>query len=73
MDLRVIDRVRIRHGGDPLSGRVLSVSTRVEEFETPTRSPTSTELNAKSRLHFDEPWDNPVFEVANRYDIRTPV
>ena len=69
----MVDHVRIRHGGDPLSGRVLMVSTRLDVFETPTRSPTSTELNARSRLHFDEPWDNPVFEIASRYNDRTPV
>ena len=71
--MRVVERVRVRHGGDPLSGRVLAVSTSVDEFETPTRTPTSTELNARSRLHFDEPWNNPVFEIANRYNDRTPV
>jgi len=69
----VIDRVRVRHGGDPLLGRVLQVSTSVDDFETPTRAPTSTELNARSRLHFDEPWDNTVFEVVNKFDDRSPV
>lgn len=38
------------------------------EFETPQRVPISTEVNAKIDLHFDDPWDNPVFEAANRFD-----
>lgn len=69
----MIEGVKVRYGGDPLSGRVLQISTNVEDFETPTRIPTSTELNSRSRLHFDEPWDNAVFEVANRFDDRSPV
>lgn len=28
----------------------------------------SSEANAKNVLHFDEPWDNPVFEAAGRFD-----
>mgnify|MGYP001180641595 CR=1 FL=1 len=71
--MRVIERVRVSHGGDPLLGRVLEVRTSVDDFETPTRTPTSTELNARARLHFDEPWDNTVFEVVNRFDDRSPV
>jgi hypothetical protein len=44
------------------------VKGAVPAFETPQRVPISTEVNAKIDLHFDDPWDNPVFEAANRFD-----
>ncbi len=66
--MRAISRVRIDSGGEPLSGRVLEISSSVGSFQTPTRAPTSTEINAKVRIHFDEPWDNPVFEAVHRYN-----
>jgi len=68
MGVKPIDKIRIHHGGEPLKGRVLKISSSIESFETPTRIPTSTELNAKIRIHLDEPWDNQVFEVTNRFN-----
>lgn len=65
--MRAIDKVRIAKGNGPLQGRVLQVKSAVGDFETPTRVPNSSELNAKIQTHFDEPWDNLVFEVANRF------
>ncbi len=55
-------------GGEPTTGRVVRVKGAVPDFETPQRVPISTEVNAKIDLHFDDPWDNPVFEAANRFD-----
>jgi len=68
MDLKSINKVRISNGGEQLQGRVIKVNTSIESFETPTRVPTTTENNAKIRIHFDEPWDNLVFEVTNRFN-----
>jgi hypothetical protein len=68
VDLKPVSKVRISHGGEPLKGRILEVSTSIEDFETPTRVPTTTEVNAKIRTHFDEPWDNLVFEITNRFN-----
>ena len=65
--MRAIERVRINKGNGPLRGRILQVKSQIGDFETPTRVPNSSELNAKINTHFDEPWDNPVFEVANRF------
>jgi len=73
MDLRHIDKVRIKYGGEPLSGRVLSIDGSLGTIQTPTRAPTSTELNAKKRIHFDEPWDNAVFEVTNRFNYHPQI
>lgn len=66
--MKSINKVRISHGGEQLQGRVVKVNTSIENFETPTRVPTTTENNAKIRNHFDEPWDNLVFEVTNRFN-----
>jgi len=68
MDLKSISKIRISHGGEQLQGRILKVNSSIESFETPTRVPTTTENNAKIRTHFDEPWDNLVFEVTNRFN-----
>lgn len=65
--MKAITRVRIKHGGEPLHGRVLSVSGTAGDFQTPQRAPTSTEVNAKIRTHIDDPWDNPIFEITNRF------
>ena len=66
--MTAVDRVKIIHGGEPQGGRVLSISGAVASVETPARAPTTTEINAKIRTHFDEPWDNLVFEAVNRFN-----
>lgn len=68
MDLKSIDKVKILYGGEPFKGRVIEVQNSLETFQTPNRIPASTEINAKINLHFDEPWDNEVFEIANRFN-----
>ena len=65
--MKAIEKVRVSKSNGPLRGRVLQIKSLVGDFETPTRVPNSSELNAKIRTHFDEPWDNLVFEVANRF------
>jgi hypothetical protein len=65
--LKAIERVRVSKWDGPFRGRILNVSSSSGGFETPTRVPNSRELNAKIQTHFDEPWDNLVFEVANRF------
>jgi hypothetical protein len=73
MDLKHITKVSIKHGGEPLGGRVLNIDSSSGTILTPTRAPTSTEVNAKKRIHFDEPWDNAVFEVTNRYNFHQQI
>lgn len=65
--MEVIKKVKVTHG-EPLKGRVLKVSSNLESFETPNKVPTSTEINAKMEIGFDDPWLNPVFEIANRFN-----
>lgn len=65
--MEIIKKVKVTHG-EPLKGRVVKVTSKVENFETPDKVPTSTEINAKNEIGFDEPWFNPVFEVGNRFN-----
>ena len=62
----VIKNVRIKHG-EELKGRVLKIHAKTQSFETPTKAPTSTELNAKKNIGFDGPFLNPVFEITQRF------
>jgi len=73
MDLKHIGKVSIKYGGEPLNGRVLSIDGSSGKIEIPTRIPTSTEVNAKKRIHFDEPWDNAIFEVTNRFNDHSQI
>jgi len=65
--MKRISKVRVEHRDEPRGGRIVRIATSVGTVETPTRAPTSTELNAKVNIHFEEPWDNLVFEVASRF------
>jgi len=62
----IIKKARVKHGGR-LQGRVVKVSSKKKSFETPTKAPTSTEINGKRNISFDGPFMNPVFEIAQRY------
>lgn len=63
----VIKKVSVKHG-EELKGRVLKVSSKKGSFETPNKAPTSTELNGKKNIGFDDPFLNPVFEITQRYN-----
>jgi hypothetical protein len=67
MGLSSVAGVRIASRDSELSGRVLEISSSSGKFTTPTRAPTSTESNARVHISFEEPWDNPLFEVTNRF------
>lgn len=63
----VIKKVSVKHG-EELKGRVVKVSYKKGSFETPNKAPTSTELNGKKNIAFDDPFLNPVFEITQRYN-----
>ena len=62
----VIKNIRIEHG-EPLKGRILKIHAKTGSFKTPTKAPTSTELNAKKNIGFDDPFLNPIFEITQRF------
>ncbi|WP_458454840.1 hypothetical protein [Methanobrevibacter sp.] len=62
----VIKDVKIEEG-EELKGRILNIHAKTGSFKTPTKAPTSTELNAKKNIGFDDPFLNPIFEITQRF------
>ena len=68
----VIKDVKIEEG-EELKGRILNIHAKTGSFKTPTKAPTSTELNAKKNIGFDDPFLNPIFEKALCEKINTRI
>lgn len=66
----VIKNIKIEHG-EALKGRILKIHAKTGSFKTPTKAPTSTELNAKKNIGFDDPFLNPIFEITQRFSPGT--
>lgn len=73
--MEYIKKPKICFGGEPYHGRVLKVkvSSKPKSFETPTKVPTTTEINAKQNISFDGPFLNPIFEITQRYDNKESI
>lgn len=73
--MEFIKKPKICHGGESYHGRILKVrtSTKSKSFETPTKAPTTTEINAKQNISFDGPFLNPIFEITQRFNNKKNV
>ncbi|WP_286242219.1 hypothetical protein [Methanobacterium ferruginis] len=70
----IIKNTNIPYGGEVLKGRVVNVHVKGNKsFETPTKAPTSTEINGKRNISFDGPFMNPVFEITQRFQTSESV
>ncbi len=68
--MEFVKKPKICYGGESFHGRVLkvNVSSKSKSFETPTKAPTTTEINAKQNVSFDGPFLNPIFEITQRFN-----
>ena len=65
----LIKKISIKHG-EPFNGRIVEVKCKNDKsFKTPTKIPSTTEIQAKHRIKHTHEWQSKIYEISQSFFI----